>query len=248
MAVRLDWLLVKRGLVASRQRARELIVSGQVLVDGIPKNRPATQVDPSRNISLKTSDHEWASRGALKILGFMEPLDIDIEEKVCADFGASTGGFTHVLLSKGAKKVYAVDVGKGLLDWKLRKDERVVVMEGVNIRYLEALPEPIDFLVADLSFISLKLILPSIKAVLRRNGHCILLVKPQFEVGRKAVGKNGTVRSPEVRQEAIDMIQAFAESLGFHVLRGADSTVPGAKSGNIEYFIYLGLTPDMDPE
>ena len=178
-------------------------------------------------------------RGALKLLGVLDPLGVSADGRVCADLGASTGGFTQVLLDRGATRVYAVDVGRGQLDWSLRNDPRVVVMEGVNARYLEALQEPIDLVVADLSFISLTLVLPAIATLIRPGGEALVLVKPQFEAGRAAVEKGGVVRDPELREAAVERVRKAALSVGFTVVGECDSPIPGAKAGNIERFVFL---------
>ena len=237
--VRLDALLVVRGLAASRARARELIEAGSVLVDGIPATRPATQVRPDRDIRLESADFAWVGRGALKLLGALDTFGVDPTGRICADLGASTGGFTEVLLERGATKVYAIDVGHGQLAWKLRQDPRVVVMEGVNARHLDALPDPCGLVVGDLSFISLGLILPAVLRILAPGGEVVVLVKPQFEAGRAAIGKGGRVRSEVDRLAAIDAVRAQAIQAGLLVRAGVDSTVPGAKSGNIEHFLWL---------
>lgn len=237
--VRLDLLLVRRGLAASRQRARELIETGAVRVDGLPATRPSAQVDLDRPVELAREDFPWVGRGALKLLGVLDPFGVIATDKVCADLGASTGGFTQVLLERGARRVYAVDVGKGLLHYKLRNDPRVVVMEGVNARHLEALPEPIDLIVGDLSFISITLVLPVLARLLRPGGEAIVLVKPQFEAGRRAVGKGGRVRSEEDREAAIQKVRSAVEAEGLELLGGMDSPVAGARSGNVEHFLHL---------
>ncbi|MFK7927603.1 MAG: TlyA family RNA methyltransferase [Myxococcota bacterium] len=244
--VRLDLLLVKRGLAASRKRAQEMIKEGAVMVDGIPASKPSMQVRPDRPIELTRQDFPWVGRGALKLLGALEPLGVDPAGFICADLGSSTGGFTQVLLEQGARTVYAVDVGKGQLAWSLREHERVVMMEGVNARHLEALPEPIDLIVGDLSFISLTLILPTVMRLLRPGGQAVVLVKPQFEAGRDQIGSGGLVKDPEVRTRAIEKVRENAQDLGFQVLGGQDCTVPGAKAGNVEYFLHLAR-PDNEP-
>lgn len=237
--VRLDRLLVDRGLAASRQRARELIEKGVVRVDGIPATKVATQVGVNQELELSESDHSWVGRGALKLLGVLAPLGVDPTGKTCADLGSSTGGFTQVLLEHGARRVYAIDVGKGLLDWTLRNDERVVVMEQTNARHLESLPEPIDLLVGDLSFISLTKILPTVHRLLRPGGEAVILVKPQFEAGREAIGKGGRVRSEAERARAIAGVRASTAGHGLFVIDGMDSPVSGAKAGNVEHFLHL---------
>ncbi|TNE85067.1 MAG: TlyA family RNA methyltransferase [Deltaproteobacteria bacterium] len=236
--MRLDLLLVKRGLAASRARARELIENGKVKVDGIVASKASAQVRPDRPIELVEDDFHWVGRGALKLISAIDPFAVDPTDWVCADLGSSTGGFTQVLLERGAKRVYAIDVGRGQLAWSLRTDERVVVMEGVNARHLDALPEPIDLIVGDLSFISLELILPTVERLLRPGGEAVLLVKPQFEAGREAIGKGGVVRG-EARDEAIAKVRETAASLGFEVIAGVDCGVAGAKSGNVEHFLHL---------
>ena len=241
--VRLDALLVKRGLAASRQRAQELIEEGAVLVNGLVAKKSAMRVRTDQPILLKKEDYPWVGRGALKLLGALEPFGVTCTNDVCADFGSSTGGFTQVLLHHGAKKVYAIDGGRGQLDWKLRTDARVVVMEETNVRHLESLPEPIDLIVGDLSFISLKHILPTVATFLRPGGQAVLLIKPQFEVGRDAVERGGIVRSERERSQAIERILQDARDQGFTVLNGADCTVPGAKAGNVEYFAHLQWDP-----
>ena len=210
-----------------------------VLVDGFPATKAATQVDTSRQITLAKTDHPWVSRGALKLLSVIDAFGVDPAGRVCADLGASTGGFTEVLLMRGAERVHAVDVGRGLLHWRLRTDERVVLHEGVNARHLESLPEPIGLVVGDLSFISLRLILPAVERILEPGGEAVILVKPQFEVGREALGAGGRVRTDADRAEAIDRVRADAVAQGFEVIAGADSGVAGAKSGNVEHFLHL---------
>ena len=241
--VRLDRLLVDRGLAPSRHRARELIERGRVLVDGLPANKAATQVDRSRPVTLKSEEHVWVGRGARKLLGVLDPLGIDPQGWVCADFGASTGGFTEVLLRRGAQRVYAIDVGRGLLHQRLVGDPRVVVMDGVNVRHLDALPEPIDLVVADLSFISVVKVLPAMRRVLSPEGQAVILVKPQFEVGREKVGQGGRVRVEADRQAAIARVAHDCEDAGFALIGQQDSPLPGAKSGNVEHFLRLRVAP-----
>jgi 23S rRNA (cytidine1920-2'-O)/16S rRNA (cytidine1409-2'-O)-methyltransferase len=237
--VRLDVWLVERGLAPSRQRARELIEQGDVLVGGVVTDKPAAQVDVDRGVALRSTEHVWVGRGARKLLSVLEPFGMSVEGRVCADLGASTGGFTEVLLHRGAARVYAVDVGKGLLHERLAADPRVVVMDGVNVRHLEALPEAVTRVVGDLSFISLALILPAVARVLAPGGEAVVLVKPQFEVGRAHLTGGGRVRDEAARAEAITRVRAEAESGGFTVLGGLDSGVAGARSGNVEHFLHL---------
>nr|MBA2320589.1 TlyA family RNA methyltransferase [Deltaproteobacteria bacterium] len=186
-------------------------------------------------------------RGALKLLGALGPLAVDPRGRVCADLGASTGGFTEVLLHGGATRVYAVDVGKGQLHSRLRVDPRVVVLEGVNARHLDALPEPISLLVGDLSFISLALILPSALRLLAPGGDAVVLVKPQFEAGRSAIAHGGRVRDEADRLRAIAAVSVEAARIGFVVLGGADCVLPGARAGNVEYFLHLRKPADAVP-
>jgi 23S rRNA (cytidine1920-2'-O)/16S rRNA (cytidine1409-2'-O)-methyltransferase len=235
---RLDALLVARGLAASRERAKELIESGVVLVDGIPSAKAGARVRPEQDVRLASADHPWVGRGALKLLGVLGPLGVDPAGRVCADLGASTGGFTEVLLEAGATRVYAIDVGRNQLAWKLQTDARVVVMDATNARHLEALPEPVSLIVGDLSFISLALILPAVGRLLAPGGDAVVLVKPQFEAGRGGVGKGGKVRDG-ARDAAIEAVRATAAQLGFTVLGGMDSPVAGARAGNVEYFLHL---------
>lgn len=237
--MRLDRLLVQRGLAQSRQRAHDLIAAGDVLVDGVPATKAAAQVAVDKAIGLRQPDSPWVGRGALKLLGVLDPFGVDPAGRTCADLGASTGGFTQVLLSRGAARVYAVDVGRGQLDWSLRTDDRVVVMEGVNARHLEALPEPVSLVVGDLSFISLALILPAVARVLEPGGEAVLLVKPQFEAGRDAIGAGGRVKSEDDRLQAIEGVRQAAVEAGFEVRGSLDSPVAGAKSGNVEHFLHL---------
>lgn len=240
--IRLDALLVKRGLAASKQQAQTMICEGQVKVNGLIATQPAMRVRKEHPIERVKDAPPWVGRGALKLLGALEPFQIQAVGRVCADLGASTGGFTQVLLEAGAQKVYAIDVGRGLLDWKLRTDERVIVMEETNVRHLESLPEKVDLIVGDLSFISLLLILPAVQRLLKIDGDAVLLIKPQFEVGKNAIQKGGTVRSAEERLAAIEKVLSFAREYGFQVINGRDSSVAGAKSGNVEYFTHLRWT------
>ena len=236
--VRLDWLLVQRGLAPSRARARQLIEEGRVTYGGLQRTKPGTQVDPDREVLVDAPQHTWVSRGALKLIDALDAFGVDPAGRTCADLGASTGGFTEVLLKRGARLVYAIDVGVKQLAYKLRHDSRVVVMEGVNARHLTELPEAVSLVVGDLSFISLRLILPVVQRLIT-EGEAVLLVKPQFEVGRAAVGKGGRVRDEDARTQAIEAIGREAQSLGLRVEGGQDCTLAGAKAGNIEYFFHL---------
>ena len=237
--IRLDRLLVDRGLAPSRHRARELIEAGDVLVDGHPATKVAAQVDSARTVALRATEHQWVSRGAHKLLGVLEPFGVDSAGAVCADLGASTGGFTEVLLHRGAARVYAIDVGRAQLHERVANDARVVVMDGVNVRHLEALPEPCDLLVADLSFISVTKVLPAMGRLLRPGGRAVILVKPQFEVGRQHIASGGRVRDELARSEAIEAVAAACRGAGFEVRGSMDSPVAGARSGNVEHFLHL---------
>ena len=237
---RLDILLVERGLQESRQRAQAAIMSGLVFVNGQRVDKPGTSISNEAAIEIRGNPLKYVSRGGLKLEKAMASFPIALEGCTCADIGASTGGFTDCMLQNGAAKVYAVDVGYGELAWSLRNDPRVINMERTNIRYLtdEQIPEPIDFISVDVSFISLTLILPVVYRFLREGGSCACLVKPQFEAGREKVGKNGIIKDPAVHLEVLQKIYRFALELGFSV-RGLDfSPIKGAK-GNIEYLMYL---------
>ena len=238
--MRLDVLLVERGLLDSRQKAQANIMAGLVFVNGQRVDKPGTAVAEDAPVEVRGHALPYVSRGGLKLEKAMRTFPITLAGRTCADIGASTGGFTDCMLQNGAVKVYAVDVGYGELAWSLRNDPRVINMERTNIRYLtdEQIPEPIDFISVDVSFISLTLILPVVYRFLREGGSCACLVKPQFEAGREKVGKNGIIKDPAVHLEVLQKIYRFALELGFSV-RGLDfSPIKGAK-GNIEYLMYL---------
>lgn len=246
MKKRLDKLLVERGLAPSRERARALILAGKVLVAGMPVAKAGSQVAPGIEITLKEPDHPWVSRGALKIVKGLDSFDIDPSGMVAVDVGASTGGFTDVLLDRGASRVYAIDVGYGQLAWKLRQDERVVVLERENVRKMDVakVPEPCDLAVIDVSFISLTLVLPKVDELLGAPGGkpIICLVKPQFEAGRDQVGKGGVVRDPEIRTATVDKIRTWASRRGYQVGDAVESPIKGP-AGNVEFLLLL-RTPD----
>ena len=237
--VRLDRILVERGLAPSRQRARELIESGRVMIDGLVVRKASTQFRPDRPLRLTSEEHVWVGRGAQKLLGALRVLPMEVEGHRCADLGASTGGFSEVLLQRGAQRVYAIDVGRGQLHRRVATDPRVVVMDGTNVRHLVGLPESVDRIVGDLSFISLTKILPAVGRLLSDGGEALLLIKPQFEAGRGGVNRRGRVKDEGVRREAIEQVRSDAQALGFEILGGEDCTLPGAKSGNVEYFVWL---------
>ena len=237
---RLDQLVFERGLAESRSRAAALILAGRVIVGDHRVDKPGTKVDPEAQIRIKGSDHPYVSRGGVKLQGALEEFALQAEGMVALDVGSSTGGFTDCLLQHGAERVYALDVGRGQLHNKLVKDARVESIEGQNIRELEedALSEKVDLAVMDLSFISLRLALPNVLPHLKPGGKILALVKPQFEVGKGQVGKGGIVRDEKLREEAVEEIARFAESLGLKVEGRSRSCLPGA-DGNIEYFLLL---------
>lgn len=238
---RLDAELVRRGLARSRQQAAELIESGRVVVRGVPAGKPATVVDRDTPVLVRaTGEREWASRGAHKLIGALEALAVDVAGARCLDAGASTGGFTDVLLDRGAAQVVAVDVGYGQLSWRLRSDHRVQVIDRTNVRTLEpdAIGGPVAVTVADLSFISLRTVLPALTACTAPAGELLPMVKPQFEVGRERLGAGGVVRDPQLRLAAVTEVTAAARALGW-VLRGAVASPLPGPSGNVEYFLRL---------
>lgn len=237
---RLDKLLVDKGLVQSRERARALILAGEVLVNGRVVDKAGEMVDASAGISLKGKDIPYVSRGGLKLEKALDEFKIDVAGKVAMDVGASTGGFTDCLLQRGAIKVYAIDVGYGQLDLKLRNDPRVVNIERQNIRYLEReiIPEPIDMATIDASFISLTKVIPKVLEFLKDNGELIALIKPQFEVGKGEVGKGGVVRDEAKQMAVVEKIKGFCEEMGLAVIGVIESPILGPK-GNREFLIYL---------
>ncbi|MGW4487040.1 TlyA family RNA methyltransferase [Amycolatopsis sp. NPDC004368] len=241
---RLDAELVRRGLARSREQASALIAGGKVSVRGMVATKPATGVESDAPIVVKDEDDPgWASRGAHKLLGALEkfgPEGLTVEGRRCLDAGASTGGFTDVLLRGGAATVIAADVGRGLLDWRLRTDERVVVLDRTNVRNLtpEALGGQVDLVVGDLSFISLKLVLPALAECARAGADLVPMVKPQFEVGKDRLGSGGVVRDPELRAESVVSVIAEAAKLGLALRGVVASPLPGP-SGNVEYFVWL---------
>ncbi len=238
--IRLDVLLTEKGFQESRQRAQATIMSGLVYVNGQRVDKPGTAVDPEAEIEVRGSTLRYVSRGGLKLEKAMDVWPIELKGKICMDVGASTGGFTDCMLQNGAAKVYAVDVGYGQLAWSLRSDGRVVCLERTNARYLdrETIPEEPEFSSVDVSFISLKLILPAIAGVLKDGGEAVCLVKPQFEAGREKVGKKGVVRDPAVHREVLEHFLEHARESGFTVLDLSWSPVRGPE-GNIEYLGWL---------
>jgi 23S rRNA (cytidine1920-2'-O)/16S rRNA (cytidine1409-2'-O)-methyltransferase len=238
--VRLDRLLVDRGLAPSRERAQRLILAGAVLVADRPATKAGVLVAPDAPLRLRGSASDYVSRGGEKLAGALDGFALDVAGTVVLDVGASTGGFTDCLLRRGARRVIAVDVGYGQLAWTLRQDPRVVVLERTNARRLDGamLPEPPDLATIDVSFISLALVLPAVAATLRPGAAVVTLVKPQFEAGRGQVGKGGVVRDPAVRAEAVARVRREAEGMGLRVRGEADSVLQGPK-GNREVFLWL---------
>lgn len=244
MKKRLDMLLVEQGLASGRDKAKALIMAGQVYVNGQKCDKAGEEYKDTDKIEVRGETLKYVSRGGLKLEKAMKVFPITLSDKFCCDFGASTGGFTDCMLQNGAKKVYAFDVGYGQLAWSLRQDERVVNYERTNIRYLtgEEVSEPIDFISIDVSFISLSLILPVAHKLLKEGGEVVCLIKPQFEAGRDKVGKKGVVRDKAVHLEVIEKIINCAKSLNFNVKDLSFSPVKGPE-GNIEYLLFLAKEP-----
>lgn len=238
---RIDQLLVERGMAESRQRAQSIIMAGDVLVEGQPVTKAGLRISEHADITTKKGC-PYVSRGGLKLEGALSAFELDVRDKICLDVGASTGGFTDCLLQKGAGKVYAVDVGYGQLAWRLRQDDRVVVIERANIRYLPAatVPEPIDLATIDVSFISLKIVIPVVKKFIKPQGQIVALIKPQFEIGKGRVGKGGVVRDPADHQEVLGDLTAFAEKQGLNCRTAVKSPITGPK-GNVEFFTVFSL-------
>lgn len=235
--VRADELLVARGLAENRSRARALIMAGAVRSGDRVVDKPGTPLPPDAPLALRERPR-FVSRGGEKLDWALKKFGLDVRDWVCADFGASTGGFTDVLLQRGAARVYAIDVGYGQLDYRLRQDPRVVVLDRTNVRYLESLPEPIDLVTIDVSFISLALVLPAAVRVLGPDGTCVALIKPQFEAGREKVGKGGVVRDPRVHREVLRRVLVEAQRLGFTV-RGLTPSPIRGPAGNAEFLVWL---------
>jgi 23S rRNA (cytidine1920-2'-O)/16S rRNA (cytidine1409-2'-O)-methyltransferase len=239
--VRLDRLLVERDICQTRERARALIMSGAVFVGGARMDKAGAPVLPDADIRIEGEDNPYVSRGGLKLEGALREFGIDVTERVILDVGASTGGFTDCLLQKGARKVYALDVGYGQLAWKLRTDTRVVCIERTNIRYFEGagIEDAIDMATVDAAFISLKLVIPAVLKLIKQNNAVIIaLIKPQFEAGRGEVEKHGVIKKPEVHQRVIDEMKEFCRGLDLTVVGVVESPLVGPK-GNKEFFIYL---------
>lgn len=251
--VRLDQLVFDLGYTDSRERAKTTIMSGHVFVNGQRADKPGMPVAPDAAVEVRGDALPFVSRGGFKLDKALKVFPVDPRGKVCIDCGASTGGFTDVLLQHGAARVYAVDVGYGQLAWKLRNDERVINLERTNLRYVteEQIPEPADLAVMDVSFISIKLILPAVKRLLKPDADLICLIKPQFEAGREEVGKKGVVRDERVHKEVVNGILQFAPTVGLSVM-GLDFSPVKGPEGNIEYICYMkngehtAPAPDVD--
>ncbi len=251
--VRLDQLVFDLGYTDSRERAKTTIMSGHVFVNGQRADKPGMPVAPDAAVEVRGDALPFVSRGGFKLDKALKVFPVDPDGKVCIDCGASTGGFTDVLLQHGAARVYAVDVGYGQLAWKLRNDERVINLERTNLRYVteEQIPEPVDLAVMDVSFISIKLVLPAVKRLLKPDADLICLIKPQFEAGREEVGKKGVVRDERVHKEVVNGILQFAPTVGLSVM-GLDFSPVKGPEGNIEYICYMkngeytAPAPDVD--
>ena len=233
-------MLVEKGLAKSRQRARALIMAGKVLVNGQPVDKPGVFVSADATLELKGEDIPYVSRGGLKLEAALNNLGLNVIDKVCMDVGASSGGFTDCLLQHGAERVYAVDVGYGQLAWKLRQDPRVVVIERTNVRHMpaDALPDPVDLVTIDVSFISLKIVVPAVERFMKPDASILALIKPQFEVGKGQVGKGGVVREPALHRQVIDDLTDFFATIKLRAETVYPSPLLGPK-GNREFFILL---------
>ena len=245
----LDVLLVEQGYADSRTKAQAIIMSGNVYVDGQKADKPGVSYEEHIALEVRGATCPYVSRGGLKLEKALRNFGVDPTGYVCSDSGASTGGFTDCLLQQGAKKVFAIDVGYGQLDWKIRSDPRVVVMERTNVRYVtpEQLGEPLDLSVIDVSFISLKIVLPVVKTFLKADqGQVLCLIKPQFEAGKEKVGKKGVVRDPAVHQEVLEDFISLAHEIGFTILGLTFSPVKGPE-GNIEFLAHLTLAGGEEP-
>lgn len=237
---RLDVLLVTRGLAESREKAKAVIMAGEVFVDNQREDKAGQTFPVTVNIEVRGKKMKYVSRGGYKLERAMESFPIDLQNRVCMDVGSSTGGFTDCMLQNGARFVYAIDVGTNQLAWKLRQDERVKSMEKTNIRYVtpEDIGEPVDFVSIDVAFISLTKVLTPVKELMKEDGQIVCLIKPQFEAGREKVGKKGVVRDKTVHEEVIEMVMNYALSLGFEIL-GLDHSPIRGPEGNIEYLLYM---------
>lgn len=252
---RLDSLIYELGYTQSREKARGIIMAGLVYVDNQKADKPGTQYPINAKIEVRGGAPKYVSRGGFKLEKAIQSFSIDLKDKITMDIGASTGGFTDCMLQNGAKKVYSIDVGYGQLDWKLRNDVRVVNLERTNVRYItkEQVADKIDFFSVDVSFISLKLVLPAARNLMKNNAEAVCLIKPQFEAGRENVGKKGVVRDPNVHKDVVESIVNYCVKNGFNVL-GLDFSPIKGPEGNIEYLIYIQksdngkLMADTSPE
>ncbi|NOX32772.1 MAG: TlyA family RNA methyltransferase [Deltaproteobacteria bacterium] len=237
---RLDCFIFEKGLVKSRQRAKALIMAGKVLVNDVPEDKSGTLIADDAKVIVKKDDNPFVSRGGLKLEEALKTIPVSVKGLTCLDIGASTGGFTDCLLQYGAKKVFAVDVGYGQFDWSLRQNPNVVVIERTNIRYMpyEVINEKVDIVVADTSFISLRTVIPSAEKFMRKDTEVLALIKPQFEAGKKNIGKGGVVKDPEIRKKVIQDLKIFFKKRGYRINRVVPSPISGPK-GNIEYIISL---------
>ncbi|MBF0229861.1 MAG: TlyA family RNA methyltransferase [Desulfamplus sp.] len=248
--IRLDTLLVEKSLIQSRERARAIIMTGTVLINGLPVDKAGTKVDQDANISFKGKDSikqgiaqvdiPYVSRGGLKLAKALEHLQLDVNSMTCLDIGASTGGFTDCLIQAGAKKVYAVDVGYGQIDWSLRQNPKVVVIERTNIRYMpyEIIGQSVDLITIDTSFISLKLVVPAAEKFMNSNTLTLALIKPQFEAGKDRISKGGVVRDPVVREQIVKEVELFFKQRGYETGEIIESPIKGPK-GNVEFIISM---------
>lgn len=247
MKERLDTLLVRKGFFESREKAKRNIMAGLVYVDNQISDKAGTKVNIDSEIKVKGKECPYVGRGGYKLEKALKSFNINLNNKICGDIGASTGGFTDCMLQNGSKKVYSMDVGYGQLDWKLRNDSRVINMEKCNVRYLlpEDIDDKLDFISIDVSFISLKLILPVAYNIMSDEGELVCLIKPQFEAGREQVGKNGIVKDLKIHREVIINVMNYAKISGFNIYDLDFSPITGAK-GNIEYLLYVGKTPKLE--
>lgn len=243
--IRLDQLVFDKGFAESRERAKAIVMSGCVFIAGQRADKPGMQVSPDTEIDVRIKELPFVSRGGYKLDKALRVFGVNPEGRCCIDCGASTGGFTDVLLQHGAKKVYSVDVGYGQLAWKLRNDDRVINLERTNLRYVteEQIPEKLSLAVCDVSFISIKLIIPAVVSLLEDGAEFISLIKPQFEAGRELVGKKGVVRDPDVHRQVIESILDFVPSAGLRVL-GLDYSPITGPEGNIEFLVYMKKTEE----
>jgi len=243
---RLDSFIVEKGFVKSRQRAKALIMAGKVLVNDVPVDKAGTLIIDDSNVIVKQDNNPFVSRGGLKLEEALKCIPMSVKGFTCLDIGASTGGFTDCLLQYGAQKIYAVDVGYGQFDWSLRQDPKVVVIERTNIRHMpyDVINEKVDLVVADTSFISLKIVIPSAQKFMRKDTQVLALIKPQFEAGKKNVGKGGVVKDPEIRKKVLQDLRSFFKEKGFKVNQVVPSPILGPK-GNKEYIISLTFKENL---